>query len=251
MPVLIQAALNGGRTRAQHPGIPISPNELAQSAKESVAAGAGAIHFHVRAADGRETLDPNDVENALAAMRTAVQGIPIGVSTGAWIMKDTRLRLQTVSRWTALPDYASVNLTEDGAIELADLLLSRGVQIEAGLSSTHAAEILISSSVASKSLRLLIEPFEPVFSDALRVFNEIESILDGASIATPRMLHGLNDTAWQFIDEAATRGYETRIGFEDILALPDRSPAPSNAALVAEALRRAQHQLRSKSSARQ
>ena len=249
--MLIQAALNGSRNRAQHPGIPISPNELAQSAKESVAAGAGAIHFHVRTADGRESLHPHDVESALTAMRNAVPGIPIGVSTGAWIMKNTQLRLQTVSRWTTLPDYASVNLTEDGAIELAHLLLSRGVQIEAGVSNAQGAEILVSSPIASKCLRVLIEPFEPVFSDALRISHEIESILDRAAVATRRMLHGLNDTAWQFIDEAATRGYQTRIGFEDILTLPNGTTAPTNAALVAEALRRAERHMQSKSSARQ
>jgi uncharacterized protein (DUF849 family) len=36
-----------------------------------------------------------------------------------------------------------------------------------------------------------------------------------------------------------TRGYDTRIGFEDVLTLPDGSQAPSNEALVAEAVRRA------------
>jgi uncharacterized protein (DUF849 family) len=45
--MLIEAALNGGRNRSQHPAIPQSSDELAQAARESVAAGAGAIHFHV------------------------------------------------------------------------------------------------------------------------------------------------------------------------------------------------------------
>ena len=39
--MLIKAALNGGRSRSEHPAIPITPQELASSAKEAVAAGAG------------------------------------------------------------------------------------------------------------------------------------------------------------------------------------------------------------------
>jgi uncharacterized protein (DUF849 family) len=42
------------------------------------------------------------------------------------------------------------------------------------------------------------------------------------------------------IDEAAKRGYDTRVGFEDILTLPDGKSAPDNGALVAEAMRRMQ-----------
>jgi uncharacterized protein (DUF849 family) len=43
---------------------------------------------------------------------------------------------------------------------------------------------------------------------------------------------------WPLIDEAAARGYDIRVGFEDTLALPDGSLAVSNAVLVAEARRR-------------
>jgi uncharacterized protein (DUF849 family) len=35
---------------------------------------------------------------------------------------------------------------------------------------------------------------------------------------------------------AARRGHGTRIGFEDVLTLPDRSEAKGNGALVAEAV---------------
>src|SRR5271156_2331098 len=65
--MLIEVALNGGRTRAEHPGVPCSPDELAAAAKEAVAAGAGAGHFHVRAADGRESVGPEDVARAGSA----------------------------------------------------------------------------------------------------------------------------------------------------------------------------------------
>jgi len=55
----------------------------------------------------------------------------------------------------------------------------------------------------------------------------------------PSILHGLNRTAWDFIEVAAKRGYGTRMGLEDVLTLPDGSQAKGNGELVAEAVQRA------------
>ena len=65
-----------------------------------------------------------------------------------------------------------------------------------------------------------------------------EKVLNGSRVRLRRLLHGTDGTAWPLIDEAAARGHDTRVGFEDTLALPDGAPAPSNAALVAAAWRR-------------
>jgi uncharacterized protein (DUF849 family) len=51
-------------------------------------------------------------------------------------------------------------------------------------------------------------------------------------------LHGVGRTAWDLIDVAARRGYDTRIGLEDALTLPDGSAAKGNEELVAEAVKR-------------
>jgi uncharacterized protein (DUF849 family) len=265
--MLIKAALNGGRTRAEHPAIPTSPVELAAAAKESVAAGAGAIHFHVRGADGRESLDAGEVASALTAVRAVVPGTAVGISTGAWILRNAKLRHHAVSRWSVLPDFASVNFKEEGALPLAELLLSRGVGVEIGLSDAAGTQLFVESAAdlsdqpkltetlfssgaevevgtfvpegfASRYLRILLEPFESSTEAALKTLQQIEALLDAAGVNVPRVLHGLNRTAWDLIDEAAARGHDTRVGFEDILTLPDGKAAPSNAALVSEAVRR-------------
>lgn len=236
-PRLLQAALNGQRRREDHPAIPTTPAEVGDAAAQCVAAGAGAIHLHVRDEAGRETLAPDDVARCLAALRAAVPGTPVGVSTGAWIMPQPRLRRSTVSAWTVQPDYASVNFNESGAEQLATTLLSRGAGIEVGLPEPVAAERLVRSRLAPRCLRVLIEPQAQELDAALRTVGEIEAVLDAAGIDLPRLLHGLDRTAWPLIATAAARGYDTRVGFEDTLALPDGSPAPTNAALVAAARR--------------
>jgi 3-keto-5-aminohexanoate cleavage enzyme len=57
-PVAIAVAPNGGRrTKADHPAIPISVDELVLVAQESHEAGAAMIHVHVRDAEGRHCLN--------------------------------------------------------------------------------------------------------------------------------------------------------------------------------------------------
>jgi uncharacterized protein (DUF849 family) len=238
--MLIEAALNGGRSREEHPAIPQSPAELAQSAKESVAAGAGAIHFHVRGPDGRESLAPEDVAAAVTAVRAAIPGKTFGISTGAWILRDAALRHKLVSEWTVLPDFAAVNFKEDGAEDLARLLLSRGVALEIGFTDTQGTEAFVASGLAARCLRILLEPQEASTAAALENVRAIEAVLDRGGVKLPRLLHGLDATAWKIIDAAIARGLATRVGFEDILTLPGGKLAASNAELVAEAARREQ-----------
>ena len=236
--MLIEAALNGGRTREENSAVPITADELAASASEAVAAGAGALHFHVRGQDGRESVAPDDVAAAVSAVRHAVPSTPLGVSTGAWILHNVLGRYEAVSAWQVLPDFASVNFKEEGATELAQLLLSRGIGIEAGFSDMAGAQVLVASGLALRCLRVLVEPFEQDTKSFLVTLEALEAVLDRARITLPRLLHGMDRVVWDAIDLAAARGYDTRIGFEDTLTLPDASLAGSNAALVAETIRR-------------
>ncbi|HKE08845.1 MAG TPA: 3-keto-5-aminohexanoate cleavage protein [Candidatus Acidoferrum sp.] len=234
--MLIQSAMNGSRTRAENPAVPISPAELAASAKAAVAAGAHELHFHVRAADGSESVAAPDGAAAVTAVRAAAAGIRFGVSTGWWMVRNTAARHAAISEWKVFPDYASVNFNEEGAVELAKLLLSLGVGIEAGFSGLAGTQEFLASGLAPRCLRLLLEPFEPDVASALQNVAAIEAALDRGGVKLPRLLHGCNQTAWPVLDFAVSHGYDTRVGFEDVLTLRDGSPAPSNAALVAEVL---------------
>jgi len=230
--VLIKAAINGERTRAEHPGVPLTPEEQAAESAAAVAAGAGAIHVHARDLDGRESLASDDIARAVEAIRASCPGIPVGVSTGAWISPDASGRLSLVKSWEVLPDVASVNAHEDGAVELIRLLIDRGVGVEAGVWNARSARTLQTSGLAQHCLRVLIEPAEDG-GDAMTNFRDIEAALGRLSV--PRLLHGLDASAWKFVTLAAARGYDTRTGLEDTLRLPDGSIAANNAALVAAA----------------
>ncbi len=234
--MILVAALNGGRPPSALGKVPVLPAELADAAREAAAAGADAVHFHVRGSDGRESLAAADVDSAVKAVRPI--GVPFGVSTGAWIIADPEERLDAVGRWTVLPDFASVNFHEDGAAALAAALLRRGVDIEAGVADRFAAEQLVRSGLAERCLRIMFEPREQVPAAALAVVADAEVVLDAAFVRSPRLLHGVDATAWTLLDEAAARRYDGRIGLEDTLTLPDGRPADGNGELVRTARQR-------------
>ena len=232
--MLIKAAINGNRTSKEHPAIPVTPAEQAEEAAAAVAAGAGAIHVHVRDLKGRESIAPEDVACALKGIRAACPATPIGISTGAWIVPALSRRLSFINAWYVLPDFASVNIHEEGALQVARLLLNKGIGVEAGIWNARAAEILLAGGLAEVCLRILIEPAEEL-CDARANLTEIETVLD--RVSRPRLLHGLDASAWEFVKLAAERAYDTRTGFEDVLELPDGSRAKNNGELVAAACR--------------
>jgi hypothetical protein len=87
----------------------------------------------------------------------------------------------------------------------------------------------------------MFEPREQVLADAIACVAGAESVLDAAGVECPRLLHGVDLTAWTLLDEAVARGYDSRIGFEDALTLPEGGAARSNADLVRAAWAKIRH----------
>ena len=212
---------------------------------ECLAAGAGAIHLHVRHVASTssdlleaESLEATDVARTLLTVRSAAPHAQIGVSTGAWILPNTLARFEAVKAWDVLPDFASVNFSEAGAVELAGLLLAKDIAVEAGLCDAAAAEVFLKSGLAARCLRVLLEPQEQELRSALQTVTAIEKVLRSGTVDLPLLLHGTEATVWPMMDAAIARGYDVRIGLEDTLALPDGASARNNAELVVEAVRR-------------
>jgi uncharacterized protein (DUF849 family) len=228
--VLLQAALNGPLAKDRHPGLPVSRQELARDGAACVAAGARAIHLHPRDADGAERLDAEVVDAVVAAVRDAC-GVPVGVSTGAWIEPDLERRLELLAGWSA-PDYASVNLSEEGAAEAMRTLLDAGVGIEAGVWSVQDAERLAASGLGDRVTRILVEPVDVPAGEAVAVVDEIHAALDRLGLTAPRLQHGDGEATWVLLRDAIRRGLETRIGLEDAVEGPDGARTDGNEALV-------------------
>jgi uncharacterized protein (DUF849 family) len=234
---MLQACLNGRRSREEHPAVPLTAEELGADARRAVDAGAQELHVHPRLPDGRDTVEPETAAAAVRAVRAACPGVPLGLTTGLWTTDgDAELRHAHVEAWRELPDYVSVNVGEPGAVELCAVLARRGVGVEAGVWTLADAEALKETGL--RPLRVLVETSDGGAADPIAAAAEIDDLLTGAGVSAAQLHHGAGEDAWEMLDAALARGRDVRIGLEDTTAMPDRSPARDNAQLVAEAARR-------------
>lgn len=239
--MMLQACLNGAWDRAFHAATPLTPAELAADAARVVAAGAAELHIHPRGPDGLESLEPAAIGAAISAIRAAVPGVPVGVSTHWRIPPGGEARREPIARWrempaSALPDYASVNLIEPDAPQVVGQLLALGVGVEAGLWTVADAERYVRLPEAGRCLRVLIEINHQDEAEGLAETAGILDVLARAGSALPVLLHGLDATKWPLYREAVRRGLDSRIGLEDGRDLPDGTVAADNAALIGAAV---------------
>lgn len=232
--MLIKACLNGPRRPGDHPALPCAPDAVARDAAAVVAAGAGALHVHPKDDAGADSLHPAAVAEVLTAVREVVRGVPVGVTTGAWALPDPGERVAAVRAWTVLPDFASLNWHEEGADDVAAALLDRGVQVEAGLWHRRGVAAWQASPYRDRCLRVLVEL--PGELDDAGTEERAGELLAAIGPARSVLLHGMGGSCWPAVRLALRRGLDTRIGLEDVLELPDGSPAPDNAALVRAAV---------------
>jgi len=240
---MLQVCLNGARDRGEHPRLPLTPGELAEAASAAVAEGARSVHLHPRDRHGRESLLARDCAAALWAVRAACPGVPVGVSTGLWIVNgDIAARANAVASWTEPPDFASVNFAEPGAVELCEQLRVQGVGFEVGLATVDDAQLFLNSELTP--LRVLVE-VEGDAATAVASAQTIEAALGSAP--APLLEHGYGCATWDVVERAARLGHQIRVGLEDTLVLPDGTMAADNAELVAVAtalLQRVEAELR-------
>lgn len=229
---MLKVCLNGGRTREDHPAVPVTPAAVAADAARCVALGATAAHIHPRDDDGRESIAPSAIAATLIALRAAVPDLPVGVSTGAWIERQSAARIAAIWSWPALPDFASVNAHEEGAEGVAAALHGRGIGVEAGLWTSDAVQSYRAWRVPA--IRVLVECMAPDPAEALADASWMLAELPVGG--PPVLLHAEGPAVWPVLREAVQRRLHTRIGLEDTLALPDGSVTSGNPDLVAAAV---------------
>lgn len=232
---MIKAALNGGRSKAEHPAVPITPEELAADAVACAAAGAGAIHLHARDAAGAETIDPV-VVNEVARLVREASGLPVGVSSAPWIEPDPVRRLELLRGWRE-PDFGSALFGDAGAVSLAAAFLSQGLGVEAAVLTVGDVDRLAASGLADRMLRVIVEPVTEDVDQALAECAAMHAALDRHGIEVPRLQHGMGAACWPLAFDALARGYDTRMGFEDVLVDPGGAAVRGNADLITAATR--------------
>ena len=109
LPLMISVAPTGARkSKETHPGLPITPDEIAETALACQDAGASMIHLHVRDQEGRHSIDVGAYRDASEAVRDAVgDGLIIQVTSEA------------VGRFSPAEQMAMVRSLRPEAVSLA------------------------------------------------------------------------------------------------------------------------------------
>jgi uncharacterized protein (DUF849 family) len=223
----VKACLNGGRTRAEHPAVPLTPSELAADAVAVRRVGAFAVHVHPRDDRGLQTLNARACDAAVAAIRRAAPGLPVGLSTAETIDRDPFARAAAVRAWRQPPDFISVNLAELGWSGIVRAAVHAGIGVEAGLASRADAEEFARSPFAHQVVRALVE-----VDGGAEEARQIAALIPAE---VPQLWHGSGERTWEVLAAAVAEGIDVRVGLEDVLVLPDGSVAAGNAELVAAA----------------
>ena len=235
--MFLKAAINGGRTRAESPTVPLTPAEIAAEASRAIALGAAVVHAHARTADGRQSIHPDDVGAMVRAVRAHDPSVIIGTTTGLWTCSGHAERMRHLADWPedAMPDFASVAFSEEGAAEAAELVVSRGIVLESAVWSMDDVPALLAASTLHQNVRILIEPEIDDPQQAVAECREIASALRAAGVNCSILYHGLEGSTWPVLRAAIEDGVEARIGLEDVTV--DRTGAiADNSAMIADAM---------------
>ena len=241
-PVLIAVAPNGARHgKVDHPAVPISPRELAETAIACAEAGAAMIHLHVRDENGRHSLEPERYRLAIEATRQAVgDAMLIQVTSEAAGIYTPQQQMRLIEELA--PDAVSLAvrevLADDESIDAAAGFLSfldrHGTAIQYILYDsidTRRYGRLVADGVIPAGPHLVLFVLGR-YSDKEVTPKDLDSFLTEFDNSVPWMVCAFGRGALDVLAEAASRGGHVRIGFENGWLLPDGSVAVDNATLV-------------------
>lgn len=238
-PFIMVAPTGARRGTADHPALPLTPEQIATDAAACQVAGADAIHLHVRDGQGRHTLDAGLYREALNEVALRAPGLLVQVSTEAGGRFDVAAQLDCVTRLR--PEWASVSVREMArAPDLAERLYGFadeiGCRVQHILYDAEDVALLIqwqAAGIVRGGLTEVIHVIGGYGSDAPSDPAEVSDRL--ALICTDRrqMVCAFGPQEHACLLVAAKAGADLRVGFENSLTAPDGRPWSSNAASVA------------------
>ncbi|MFP2928063.1 3-keto-5-aminohexanoate cleavage protein [Pyxidicoccus sp. 3LG] len=252
-PMVITAAMVGAETtREQTPHLPITAEEIAEDAARCREAGAAMVHLHVRTADGKPSQDAELFRAAIRAIRKRTD-VLIQTSTGGAVGMTVDERCGPLTLTGAdRPDMATlttgtVNFGEEVfwnprplVRDIAKRIRALGLRPE--LECFDVGMIDEARYLAKEGLVDLPAHFDFVLG-VPGTLQPRPEVLDFMIASIPEgstwTVAGVGRHQLPFVDEAAKRGGNARVGLEDNIYVSKGVLAKGNWELVAEAAKRA------------
>jgi uncharacterized protein (DUF849 family) len=244
---LITVAPTGAEAdKLKAPALPVTLEELVQTAKECEEAGAAVIHVHIRDADARPTLDPSRLRDTVAALREST-GLIVQLSTGGAVTDPYEHRLKVLD---AGPDACSLTC---GTVNFGDDVFMNPWPFMAELYQlTQAREIVPEFELFDlghvASLHRLLDAYGEPYGghvhcdlvmgvpggmpgDARSLVAAVDALPEGATWSAT----GIGRTSLPVMYAALSAGGHLRVGMEDTLTYAKGRPVTANAQLVERA----------------
>ena len=239
-PFDLMVAPNGARlTRADHPAVPVTHDQIVATAQACAAAGATAIHAHVRDGRGRHSLDPAAYAALIDAITTSTD-LAVQISTEAAGVFDVATQRACLAR-TPTRD-ASVALSEisrdpDGLSETYHMAAARGISVQHILYEASEVTTLLrhfdSGAIPQQDRRALfvLGKYTPGQRSTPADLAPYLSALGGAALTWSVCAFGPSEQ--DCLLAALHAGGHVRVGFENNRTAPDGTSFADNAAAVA------------------
>jgi uncharacterized protein (DUF849 family) len=264
--VVVTCALTGNLTKPeQSPYLPITPQQIADSAIAANQAGAAVVHIHVRdPKTGRPSMELDLYRETMSRIRSSVPDLIINLTTGpggrfvpseddpkvagpGTTLMQPELRVAHIA--TLRPDIATLDLntmnsggevvinTPRNIRRMAERIRAAGTLPEIELFDSgdcHLARDLIADgTVASPGLFSLVLGVKYGFNATPETMRYASNLLPEGAVWTG---FGIGRAEFPMVAQAWLLGGHVRVGMEDNLYLAKGVLAESNAALVSRAV---------------
>jgi uncharacterized protein (DUF849 family) len=264
--VIISCAVTGSAdTVGKHPGVPVTPGQIAQAAIDACKAGAAIAHIHVRDPQtGKASMDLALYQEVVERIRDAGSPVLINLTTGpgSRLVPGDDDPMAFGPGTTLAAPRARIRHVEALRPDLCSLDVGSMNFGETGFLNTPAHLRIMARAIAAAGVRPELEVFEPGhvrlaarliedgFIAAPALFQICLGIPWGAPATPETMIYlrdllppgslwaafGISRAEFPMVAQAVVLGGHVRVGLEDNLYLDQGVLAPSNAALVERAV---------------
>lgn len=238
-PFIMVAPTGARRSKHDHPALPVTMDEIAQTAVACHDAGADGFHLHGRDAAGAHSIDPGLFREAIAAITARAPTLAVQITTEAAGIFDVAAQLRCIE--TLRPAWASVSVRE----MTRDPDRAARLYAAAAEADTRIQHILYDAADAAQLTRWQGDgTVRPAQTGVILVLGRYDTgpasepaqIAPFLAMLSPRpdwMLCAFSRAEHACLAQAATLGGTLRVGFENSIVAPDGTAWRDNAASLA------------------
>jgi len=238
-PFLMVAPNGARRSRADHPAVPVTTDQIAANALACATAGADALHLHVRDDDGRHSLDAGRYREALAEIAARAPALRLQIATEAGGIFDVADQLACLK--AVKPGWASISVREIArdpalAAQVYGTCADLGTEVQHILYDTDDIALLNRWQAEGKvrpdqtAVIFVLGRYTPGQASSP---DDLQPFRDAMPKAAGWMVCAFGSQEHACLLAAARAGGALRVGFENSLNDHCNRPHPDNAASVA------------------